>query len=125
MAVTAQVEFTGIPINKKLLDLLTHNFPRVRNEIIKDVNKRLDIYDEYDGEYKFNLKKFEKLIIKNKLHNYWPKTKTGQCKKDEKTILRFAEENKDISDYYFATEFVDAQKLKGFVVGPDNRARTP
>ena len=32
--------------------------------------------------------------------------------------------NDAISEYYLMKEFVDSQKLKGFIVGPDKRART-
>jgi len=122
MAATAQVEFNGIPINQDLLSKITDNYPAICEEIITDINSRIDVYDD---DFSFNHKKFKILIKKLKLYPRWPKTPTGQLRTNEDTIFRFAQESKEINDYYLAEEFIDSQKLKGFIVGPDGRARTP
>ncbi len=122
MSATAQIEFNGIPINNDLLSKITDNYPAICKEIITDINSRIDIFDD---DFTFNHKKFEILIKKLKLYPRWPKTKTGKLRTDEETIFRFAQENKEINDYYLAREFLDSQKLKGFIPGPDGRARTP
>ena len=122
MAATAQIEFNGIPINNDLLSKITDNYPTICEEIIKDINNRIDVFDD---DFTFNHKKFEILIKKLKLYPRWPKTNTGKLRTDEDTIFRFAQESKEINDYYLAREFIDSQKLKGFIVGPDGRARTP
>jgi len=122
MAATAQVEFNGIPTNNGLLNKIRDNYPAIREEIIDDINSRIDVYDD---SYTLKKDKFYKLIERIGLLPRWPLTPTGRLKEDEDTIFRFAQENKDVNDLYLAKEFIDSQKLKGFVVGPDGRARTP
>jgi DNA polymerase I len=122
MAYTAQVEFTGIPINNKLLDTIQDNFPALKEQMINELNKKLDVYDENQT---LKYEKFYKLIEKNNLLSRWPVTKTGKLKTDADTFWRFGQENTDINDLLLASEFIDSQKLKGYVVGPDGRARNP
>ncbi len=122
MAYTAQVEFNGIPINNKLLDMIQKNFPKIKKQMIAELNEKLDVFDENQT---LKSEKFYKLVERNNLLSRWPVTKTGQLKMDEKTIFTFAQENSDINDFYLANEFINSQKLKGFIVGPDGRARNP
>ena len=122
MAYTAQVEFNGIPLNNKLLDTIQDNFPALKKQMIAELNKKLDVYDENQT---LKYEKFYKLIEKNNLISRWPVTKTGKLKTDADTFWRFGQENTDINDLLLASEFIDSQKLKGYVVGPDGRARTP
>ena len=122
MAYTAQVEFNGIPINNKLLDTIQDNFPALKKQMIAELNKKLDVYDENQT---LKYEKFYKLIEKNNLLSRWPVTKTGKLKTDADTFWRFGQENTDINDLLLASEFIDSQKLKGYVVGPDGRARNP
>ena len=122
MAYTAQVEFTGIPINNKLLDTIQDNFPALKKQMIAELNKKLDVYDENQT---LKYEKFYKLIEKNNLLSRWPCTKTGKLKTDADTFWKFGQENTDINDLLLASEFIDSQKLKGYIVGPDGRARNP
>ena len=68
--------------------------------------------------------KFFKMVQRNDLLSVWPVTATGKLKTDEATIFSFTS-CQDINDYYLANEFLTSQKLKGYVVGPDGRARAP
>ena len=120
MANTAAVECNGIPIDTDLYNEINENFPTVKDKIINDINSRLDVYDE--GV--FSQKKFKLLVAREGLLDQWPKTDSGQLKTTEKVIYKYAQENEAISELYFCKEFVDSQKLKGFIVGPDGRART-
>ena len=122
MAYTAQVEFTGIPINNELLKTIQDNFPALKEQMINELNKKLDVYDENQT---LKYEKFYKLIERNNLLSRWPCTKTGKLKTDADTFWRFGQENTDINDLLLASEFIDSQKLKGYIVGPDGRARNP
>jgi DNA polymerase I-like protein with 3'-5' exonuclease and polymerase domains len=122
MAYTAQVEFNGIPINNKLLNTIQENFPKIKKRMIVELNKKLDVFDENQT---LKYEKFYKLIERNNLLSRWPVTKTGKLKTDEDTIWTFGQENSDINDFLLAHEFINSQKLKGFIVGPDGRARNP
>ena len=52
------------------------------------------------------------------------RTPSGALSITEKNIYNFAQSYPEINEFYFVKEFVESQKLKGFVVGPDGRART-
>lgn len=122
MSATAQIEFNGIPVNNKLLSKIKTHYPKIRETIINELNNKIDVYDE---NYTLKQNKFQEFIKRIGLYKVWPKTKTGQLSTEEKVIYRFAQEHDDVNDFYFVREFVDSQKLPGFVVGPDGRARTP
>ena len=119
VACTAKVEFNGIPVNNKLLERIDGSFPLLKNKIIDELNKNIDVFDNYV----FKQDKFEKLIHRLNLADRWPTTATGKFKTDEKTIFRFAQQYKEINDFYLASEFINSKKLKGFILGDDARAR--
>ena len=120
MAYTAIVEHNGIPVDNKLLDEINYNFPVAKEKIIEDINSRLDVYE--NGS--LSNKKFKSLVARLGLLDVWPKTPSGQLSTTDKVIYKFAQQNEAINEFYFLKEFVDSQKLKGFIVGPDGRART-
>jgi DNA polymerase-1 len=120
MAYTAVVEHNGIPIDNFLYGEISNNFPMAKEKIVEDINSRLNVYDS--GV--FSQKKFKVLVARLDLLDRWPCTPSGQLSTTEKVIYKFAQENETISELYFCKEFVDSQKLKGFIVGPDGRART-
>ena len=119
MAAVGQVEFNGIPIDEKLFSEITTNFPAVKEKMIAEINERIDVYE--NGS--FSNKKFQILVSRLGLIDIWPRTPSGQLATTEKVIYNYAQQYDEINDLYFCKEFVDSQKLKGFIVGPDNRAR--
>ena len=122
MACTAKVEFNGMHVNNKLLDKVQENFPRIKKQMIEQLNNKLGVYDENQT---LKYEKFYAMVERNKLLPTWPITATGKLKTDDKTVFHFAQSCDDINDFYLLSEFVNSQKLKGFIVGPDNKARTP
>jgi len=122
MAFTAQVEFNGIHVNNKLLTRIQDNFPRIKKQMIEQLNNKLGVYDENQT---LKYEKFYAMVERNKLLGSWPITATGKLKLDDKTVFHFAQSCDDINDFYLLSEFVNSQKLKGFIVGPDDKARTP
>jgi len=121
MMYVAKVECNGMPIDLPLLTKIKNNFPFVKEALIKEINSKIDVYDE---DLSLNHKKFTKFIKRIGLLPRWPRTETGMLSTKEKIIFNFAQENKDVDEFYFCDEFVNSQKLKGYVVGPDKRART-
>ena len=63
MGVCAQIETNGIPINAELFDDFNKHFPSIKNDIIVDANKTLNVFDENN---KFKKDKFNDLIIKTR-----------------------------------------------------------
>ena len=117
---TAQVEHNGIHIDNGLFNLFEEQYHRVKDEMIKEINDKIDVYNGHS----LNLKKFTTFIKSLGLYERWAKTETGQLSTTDKIIFNFAQENKEIDEFYLCKEFVDSKKLKGAVVGPDGKART-
>ena len=120
MAVVAEVEHNGIPIDDLLYEEINKRFPILKEKMINDINSRLDIYEAGT----FSNAKFKKLVKREGLLDQWPTTPSGALSLKDKVIYDFSQINDAISEYYLMKEFVDSQKLKGFIVGPDKRART-
>ena len=120
MAAMAEIECNGMPIDNKLYDEINNNFPLIKEKIINDFNAKYPVYE--NG--KFSMKKFKAFIDSLGLLQQWPRTPSGALSITEKNIYNFAQSYPEINEFYFVKEFVESQKLKGFVVGPDGRART-
>ena len=119
VACTAQVEFNGIHINQPLLKKIDDAFPYVKRKMIDELNADLDIY-ENDV---LKQHKFDEFIERVGLADVWPLTITGKYKTDEKTLEEYKDTHPDIRKFKLAQEFIGSRKLKGFIVGPDGKAR--
>ena len=119
VACTAQVEFNGIHINQPLLKRIDDAFPYVKRTMIDELNADLDIY-ENDV---LKQHKFDEFIERIGLSDVWPLTITGKYKTDENTLEEYKDTHPDIRKFKLAQEFIGSRKLKGFIVGPDGKAR--
>ena len=114
-----QVEFNGIHINQPLLKRIDDAFPYVKRTMIDELNADLDIY-ENDV---LKQHKFDEFIERIGLSDVWPLTITGKYKTDENTLEEYKDTHPDIRKFKLAQEFISSRKLKGFIVGPDGKAR--
>ena len=119
VACTAKVEFNGIHINQPLLKKIDDAFPYVKRTMIDELNTELNIY-ENDV---LKQHKFDEFIERIGLADVWPLTITGKYKTDEKTLDNYKDTHPDIRKFKLAQEFIGSRKLKGFIVGPDGKAR--
>ena len=119
VACTAKVEFNGNHVNNELLKKIDDAFPYVKRKIIDELNAELDVY-ENDV---LKQDKFDTWIEHIGLADVWPLTITGQYKTDEKTLETYKDAHPDVRKFKLAQEFIGSRKLKGFIVGPDNKAR--
>jgi len=119
MGLCAQVEANGIPINYKLYKDLEENYEAVKDLEIKELNKHCDLY--VNG--KFSHKKFEELLIREGLHNGWPRTKLGALMTDDRTLYRYQTVNEKIARHRNSKFIINARTLKGFQIGDDKRSR--
>ena len=119
VACTAQVEFNGNHLNLELLKKIDDAFPYVKRKMIDELNAELDVY-ENDV---LKQHKFDAWIERIGLADVWPLTITGQYKTDEKTLETYKDAHPDVRKFKLAQEFIGSRKLKGFIVGPDNKAR--
>ena len=121
MICVGKVEHNGMHIDNELFNQFKSQYGRIKNEMIDEINSKIDVYESHT----FSNKKFKKFIKRQGLLPRWPRTETGKLITKDKIIHRFAQENKMIDEFYLCKEFVDSNKLKGAVVGPDGKARTP
>ena len=121
MAITAQIEANGIPLNNDLYNDLDKYYDDVRRQEIDELQKVFDVYELG----KFNHKKFEAALAKENLLNRWPKSPSGRLKTDDRTIYRFQEVNEKIMQFRNSKFIIESRTLKGFNVGKDGRSRAP
>ena len=119
VACTAKVEFNGNHINTDLLKKIDEAFPYVKRKMIDELNADLDVYENDI----LKQHKFDAFIERIGLSDSWPLTITGQYKSDEKTLETYEDSHPDIKKFKLAQNFIAARKLKGFIVGPDGKAR--
>ena len=121
MGVCAQIETNGIPMNTELFNDFNEHFPNIKNDIIVEANKTLNVFDENN---KFKKDKFTDLVIKLGMQDSWPRSdKTKKFKEDKDTLKKF----KYIPEIQLLRETLDfskANNLKGYEVGSDGRSRT-
>ena len=121
MAITAQIEANGIPLNNDLYNDLDKYYDDVRRQEIEELQKVFDVYELGT----FNHKKFEAALAKENLLNRWPKSAAGRLKTDDRTIYRFQEVNEKIMQFRNSKFIIESRTLKGFNVGKDGRSRAP
>tara|TARA_R110000803_G_scaffold62957_2_gene123411 strand:- start:1133 stop:2902 length:1770 start_codon:yes stop_codon:yes gene_type:complete len=118
-AVVAKIERNGIPINSELYYDMEKYFPEIKAQEIEELKRAADIYV---GD-KWNQKKFELFLDDLGILKNWPKTKTGQPAKDDRTLYRYASKYPIIQQIREAKFIIEAKNLKGYQVGKDNRSR--
>ena len=121
MAITAQIEANGIPLNNDIYNDLEKYYDDVRAQEIEELQKVFDVYELG----KFSHKKFEAALAKENLLNRWPKSPSGRLKTDDRTIYRFQEVNEKIMQFRNSKFIIESRTLKGFNVGKDGRSRAP
>ena len=121
MGICAKIERNGIPINMKLHNDLAENYGAVRELEMQEINKKCGVELYVNGIEKQN--KFVELLKKEGIYDQWPKTKTGKPATDDRTLYRWQNVNEKILFYRNSKFIIEAKKLKGVCLGPDNRSR--
>ena len=112
----AKIERNGIPMNFDLYSDMEKYFPKIKAQEIKELQNACDIYV---GD-KWNQKKFAAFLEKENLLKDWPRTKSGQVAKDDRTLYRYSSKYPKIRDSKF---IIEAKNLKGYQPGEDKRSR--
>ena len=118
-AVVAKIERNGIPINYELYSDMEKYFPQIKAQEIEELKKVADVYV---GD-KWNQKKFEKFLNKLGILKNWPRTKSGQPAKDDRTLYRYSSQYPIIQQIRESKFIIEAKNLKGYQVGRDKRSR--
>ena len=121
MGICAQIETNGIPMNRKLFDDFNKHFPIIKNDIIVEANKTLNVFDENN---KLKKGKFNDFIIRLGLDGSWPRSDKTRKFKEDKVTLRNFKYIPEIQLLRETQDFSKANNLKGYQVGSDGRSRT-
>ena len=119
MACVSQVERNGIPIDNKLVNEFNKYWPRVKDNLIREVNKEIGVFTD---DLKFNMAKFEELIKKNRLFN-WPRLKSGKLT-TAKSVLKKYLKVPDIAKLNEIRTLQNMTKLSAYSPSEDGRVRT-
>ena len=119
-AVVAKIEKNGVPVNYGLYSDMEKYFPQIKAQEIEELKNAADVYV---GD-KWNNKKFEIFLDKLGLLKDWPRTKSGQIAKDDRTLYRYSSQYPVIQQIRESKFIIEAKNLKGYMVGKDKRSRT-
>ena len=121
MGICAKIQRNGIPINMRLYNELTDNYEAVRELEMQELNEKCGV-ELYVNKI-LKQKNFEELLKKEGIYDRWPRTKTGKAATDDRTLYRWQNVNGKILLFRNSRFIIDAKKLKGVCLGPDNRSR--
>ncbi len=113
------VERNGIPADVGLIKKFNETWPLVKNDLIKEIDKDLDVFTE---DLKFNHKKFNQLIIRNGLAGKWPRMKSGNFTTN-KQVLKDHLYNEEIAKLNEIRTLQNMTKLSSYIPGLDGRVR--
>ena len=114
------VERNGIPVDTKLISMFNEAWPKVKDNLIRKINKDIDVFTD---DLVFNHKKFDELIIRNKLTHRWQRMKSGHFTTNKKVIKNHLD-NEDIKKFNEIRTFQNMTKLTSYSPGQDGRVRT-
>jgi hypothetical protein len=114
----ARMERVGVPIDVPLHCRLSENWPRLRHELIVDVNRTFHVFDEHDV---FKRELLEALVIE--LNIPWPKVSSGVLATDGDTFDEMARFHPELRPLYEALSSLGETRLTGLNIGPDGRNR--
>ncbi len=117
MACVASMEFTGIPIDIPLLDLLRCNWDQIQEQLIRDVDGK---YGVYLGN-SFNVKRFELLLIE--LEVPWPRIPSGRLDLSKEAFKEMVTRFPFFEDLHQLRSTLSEMRNNKLAVGRDGRNR--
>jgi len=117
MAAVACMEFTGVPIDVRTLDLLRRNWDAIKDQLIADVDQD---YGVYDGQT-FKQERFERWLVKHRM--VWPRTPDEKLALDRDTFRQQARKYPQMSTLRELRHSLSEMRLEELAVGSDGRNR--
>ena len=115
----ALVERNGVPIDYPLVKKFNDNWVFVKDNLIREVNKDLDVFTD---DLKLSFEKFDRLIINENLSDRWPRMKTGHFTTNKNVIKKYLK-NEKINKFNIIRQFQNMTKLTAYTPGTDGRVR--
>ena len=117
----AKIEKNGFPIDNFKLNEFNKYWTEVKDKIILEYNKEIDVFDGTT----FSQKKFENLIINKLGLDNWQRThNSGQLSTNKNLLKKYSETYPEIKTLLEIRTLQNMTKLKGYQVSFDGRART-
>ena len=112
-----RAEFTGIPIDMDIFDLLNQHWEDIQLHLISEVDKDYGIYEGTT----FKQRNFLKYLMKNNI--VWPMTPTGKPKMSHDTFKEMCMAYPELLPLKELQATTGKLKLKKLQVGGDGRNR--
>ncbi len=116
----SKIERNGIPGDLKLVNDFRDHWHNVKNKIISQRNKKLNVYTD---DNKLNKKLFNQLVLKCGLGNRWPLLKSGDYTSKSEIVERFEHEHDLIKEFRQLSKLVNLTRLGFFDPSNDGRLR--
>ena len=118
MRAVAKMEQIGTPIDQFTFQHLAHNWFRIKSELIAEVDKQYDVYE--NGSFK--LKKFETFLSREAID--WPVLSDGKLALDRDTFRQMSRTIPRLSSLYQLRATLSEIREIKLNVGIDDRNRT-
>ena len=112
------MQYTGIPIDKGLLEDLNANWDQIKTELIDSINVTFGTYT--NGSFREAL--FEDYLAREGIA--WPRLPSGRLALDKNTFSSMSKRNSSVRPLHELRKTLGEFKLNKLAVGSDSRNRT-
>ena len=118
MKAAARIEYSGIPVDTRILQALHTNWPQIQLQLIARIDRNYGIYDETH----FKLDRFANWLADHSIP--WPRTETGRLSLDDSTFREMAKIHPEVAPIHELRATLGQFRLNDLSVGSDGRNRT-
>ena len=118
MKAVGMMQYTGIPIDKGLLEDLNANWDQIKTELIDSINVTFGTYT--NGSFREAL--FEDYLAREGIA--WPRLPSGRLALDKNTFSSMSKRNSSVRPLHELRKTLGEFKLNKLAVGSDSRNRT-
>jgi hypothetical protein len=117
MAAAARIEYCGVPIDARMLDVLRRNWQGMKERLIERVDRQCRVYE--GGA--FRSERWGRWLAQNDIP--WPVLATGRLALDDDTFAEMARRYPVIGPIKDLRYALSQMRLEELAVGPDHRNR--
>jgi hypothetical protein len=117
MKAASQMEYTGIPIDTKMLSILKNNWDQIRHRLIQDTDTQYGIFENLT----FKEERFANWLNTNKIP--WPKLNSGKLDLKDETFKEMSLRHTKIQPLRDLRFALSQLRLSDLAIGQDGRNR--
>jgi hypothetical protein len=118
MEAVARMEYTGIPIDREILDDLRAGWDSIRHELINRIDSQYGVFE--DSSFRAN--RFARYLAAQRIP--WPRTESGALQLDQDAFRDQAKAYPQLYPLYELRHSLSQLRLNDLAVGRDSRNRT-